>query len=294
VFKSVDGGSNWTKLATFQLPPVFGFSGRAYVRSLAIDFLRPSTLYAVTARIDGAFSGDRALFKSTDGGITWSDSVSPPSCCFAPAALLMDPADSNSLYLGIYNLEVGEESYALLKSTDGGASWRDLGCCNGKALMIDPTDPATLYGGAPSGLLKSTDGGASWSSTGLSIAVNVLALDPANTTVIYAATGAGLFKSTDGGENWLAINNGLTSLRDTRSPFTALVIDPGDSNVLYAGTSGYGVFRSIDGGANWSQFNDGLTNRDVRFLVHEHNGSTLYAGTGGGIFAISQPAGRMQ
>jgi photosystem II stability/assembly factor-like uncharacterized protein len=289
VFKSVDRGANWTKLAAFQLPPVFGFSGRVYINSLVIDFLRPNTLYALTARTEGGItSTDRFLFKSTDGGVTWSDSVSPISSAFSPAALVMDPTDSNRLYLGISYLEAGEEGYALLKSTDGGASWSNLGCCMGKALMIDPTNPATLYGGAPSGLLKSTDGGASWSNTGLSIGVNVLALDPANTSVIYAATGAGLFKSADGGVNWAPINDGLASLIATRSAVTALVINPVNPQTLYAGTSGYGVFRSSDGGAHWTPFNDGLPNLDIRLLALTPGGANaLYVGTVSGIFVIN-------
>jgi hypothetical protein len=264
-----------------------GFSGRAYTRSLLIDFLRPNILYASTSRIDGCYYMEHLLFKSTDSGATWSDSVSPPSSgCTNFPLLTMDPTDPETLYIS----GDWEGPYSLLKTTDGGATWSDplgRGCCIGSAPAIDPTNPATLYGAAPSGLLKSTDGGASWSSTGLSIGVDVLALDPINTSVLYAATAAGLFKSTDSGANWSPINNGLASLIDTRSPVTALVIDPVNSNMLYAATSGYGVFRSIDGGANWTPFNDGLTNFDLRLLaLTPGEARTLHAGTGNGIFAI--------
>jgi hypothetical protein len=144
---------------------------------------------------------------------------------------------------------------------------------------------------------KSTDGGATWSRAGLTGGVNVLALDAAHPGTLYAATQvsvsgstgfAGLFKSTDRGANWFAINYGLTSLLDTRSPFNALVIDPGNSNVLYAGTSGYGVFRSTDRGAHWRPFNDGLRNLDIRVLaLAPGNSNALYAGTGSGIFVVN-------
>src|SRR5205807_885159 len=73
VFKSADRGANWAKLAAFQLSPVFGFSGHAYIRSLVIDFLRPNTLYALTARTEGGCGNlDELLFKSTDNGASWS------------------------------------------------------------------------------------------------------------------------------------------------------------------------------------------------------------------------------
>ena len=298
VFKSTDRGANWTRLAAFQLSRDFGFSGEAYIRSFVIDFLRPNTLYALAARFEGASSADRVLFKSTDGGINWSDTGSPRSSEYYPDALVMDPIDSNKLYLVSDFLE--GDSHALLKSTDGGTSWSDplSSCCNPNALVIDPTNPATIYGGTPTGVLKSTDGGATWSSTGLSMGVNLLALDPANPATLYAATGGsglgdfgGLFNSTDGGASWAPINEGLESLMATRSPVAALVIDPANPQVLYAGTSGYGVFRSTDGGAHWSPFNDGLTNLDVRVLaLTPGNANALYAGTGSGTFAIDLAA----
>jgi photosystem II stability/assembly factor-like uncharacterized protein len=297
MFKSADWGANWTKLAAFQLSQEFGFSGNAYIRSLAIDFLRPNTLYALAARFEGASSADRVLFKSTDSGMTWTNSASPLSSEYSPHTLVMDPIDSNSLYL--VNSFLEGDSYALRKSTDGGTSWSNLlyGCCNPNALVIDPTNTATLYGGTPAGVLKSTDGGVTWSNIGLSMGVNLLALDTADPRILYAVTGSGLsdfgglFKSTDGGASWAPINEGLASLIATRSPVTALVIDRANPQLLYAGTSGCGVFQSSDGGAHWRPFNDGLTNLDVRLLaLAPGKANALYATTGSGIFAIDLAA----
>ena len=69
---------------------------------------------------------------------------------------------------------------------------------------------------------------------------------------------------------------------------TSLVIDPADSNILYAGTAGGGVFKSSDGGANWSQFHDGLGNLNVRVLAVAPGSrqTLLYAGTAGGVFQV--------
>ena len=125
--------------------------------------------------------------------------------------------------------------------------------------------------------------------------MNVLALDPANPGVLYAATGGsglsgfeGLLRTTDSGANWAPVNEGLESLIATRSPVTALVIDPANPQVLYAGSSGYGVFRSTDGGAHWSPFNDALPNLDIRLLaLTPGRANALYAGTVSGIFVIN-------
>jgi len=327
LFQSVDSGASWSKLFAFQLPSSFFVPDPApgYPHSLLIDFVNPNILYAGTFRGGGCTTDDKLLFKSTDGGLSWSDSISPDKsgCAGAgdiflgidsgPDLKAIDPTDPNTLYV----TASGEKWSVpwLLRSKEGGASWTTLGPNQSpdnltvrgwdtgvKALAIDPANPATLYAGLWDGLSKSTDDGASWNRIGLSGAiVNLLAIDPAHTGVLYAvgAEGSdgvpqgfrGLFKSTDSGASWTPIGNGLASLLDTGSNMTALVFDPADSNILYAGTAGGGVFKSSDGGANWSGFNDGLANLDVRVLaVAPGSRHTLYAGTAGGLFRIIDDA----
>jgi photosystem II stability/assembly factor-like uncharacterized protein len=318
LFKSVDAGTNWAKLGTFQIsapsfppgipPPPFG-AGSAVIRSMLIDFSNPSILYVDTARAGGCAFSDNLLFKSIDSGGTWGDSASPPkSGCVLSGLMAMDPTDSNTLYIG--ETDDIDGGYWLVKSTDGGANWSTIwswsqGLVSGiNALAIDPSHPSILYAGIGdvsfidgsdgSGLFKSTDGGATWNNVGLTnSAVTVLAIDPISPSILYAATEGiyseprgfrGLFKSTDSGTSWFTINKGLEALIDGRLTITALAIAPENSNVLYAGTSGNGVYKSVDSGANWFTFNDGLSNLNVRaFAVAPH---VLYAGTAGGVFSI--------
>ena len=95
--------------------------------------------------------------------------------------------------------------------------------------------------------------------------MNLVANDPQDSKILYAATFGygsgggftGLFKSIDGANTWFPINTGLLDLA-SRALITAIVIDPDDTNIVYAGTGGYedhrgqGVFKSIDGGKNWA------------------------------------------
>jgi len=61
---------------------------------------------------------------------------------------------------------------------------------------------------------------------------------------------------------------------------TALVVDPGNPSVVYAGAFGAGVFRSADQGLSWTQRINGLNNTYIQSLaVDPHNGNILYAGT---------------
>ena len=72
----------------------------------------------------------------------------------------------------------------------------------------------------------------------------------------------------------------------------ALVIDPQNSNTLYATMAGK-VFRSTDGAASWSEVNANLPVSFVSTLMMDpKNPGTVYAGTyGGGIFTITWVAG---
>ncbi len=316
VFRSDDGAGSWINLVAFHFTSYFAATGAA--RSLLVNFKNPEILYAETIRVNGCAYNDNTVFKSTDRGATWSDAVSPPgSGCdlggYDAYSILMamDPVDPETLYLGETEDEDG--IYALVKSTDGGASWSSVwddtnGLESGlNTLAIDPFTPTTLYAGvgdsgnygesglAASGVFKSTDGGASWNITTLKgAAVTVLTIDPTKPSTLYAVTQGiysepigfrGLFKSTDGGASWVAIGGGLDRLSGVGATITSVVIAPSDSNIVYAATSGDGIYRSVDGGGNWVRFNDGLTNLNVRALaIAPGPQATLYAATPGGVF----------
>ena len=74
------------------------------VRALAIDPVTPTTLYA----------GGSGVFKSTNGGGSWSKTA-----CYSVRALALDPAAPDTLY-------VGSSGNGVYKSTDGGGSWSAL------------------------------------------------------------------------------------------------------------------------------------------------------------------------
>src|SRR5690349_33822 len=154
-------------------------------------------------------------------------------------------------------------------STSGAlGTWQSLGPGNvggrTRALLIDPSNPDTMYAAAVAGgIWKTTNGGTSWAPLDdflANIAVTCLAVDPSNPTTIYAGTGegffnadgvrgAGIFKSTDAGAHWTRLTSTISN-----SDFffvNDIVVSPANGQHVYAATRS-GVFRSLDGGNTWN------------------------------------------
>ena len=124
----------------------------------AVDPTTSTTVYAGSNR--------GGVFKSTDGGTTWT-SPSGGGNPFNIRALVIDPVTPANLYAG--TLDTG-----IWKSTNGGASWAaansGLTELAVQTLVIDPVTPATLYAGTDSGgVFKSIDGAGTWSAANMGL-----------------------------------------------------------------------------------------------------------------------------
>ena len=136
-------------------------------------------------------------------------------------------------------------------------------------IAVHPVNNNIMYSGsAAGGIFKTIDGGVNWTAIAddlAYLAISDIVIDPNNSNIIYAATGDhnisglphigdGIYKSTDAGNTWVNIG-----LRD-QSIVSKILIDPSNSNILYAATMGKhyerntdrGLYKSMDGGATWS------------------------------------------
>lgn len=265
--KSTDGGASWNRLLA------------SVILSLAVDPGNPNIIYTGTL-----FDG---VFKSTDGGASWKAYKDGFFDGARVGALVIDPNDTNYIYAGAGN-------GGIFKSTDAGSTWKQISENRYYWLVLDTLNRNTLYAGSYSwdfdeyDCFKSTDGGINWSPF---FSASALALDPLNSNTIYAGTGylytesgLSILKSTDGGVSWQEFTAGLPDGLPDGNNVSTLVIDPANTDTIYAGVVGKGAFRSTDAGASWSEFNAGLTNHGVGALAIDSSGTHLHAATDAGVF----------
>jgi len=223
VYKSMNGGATWTRLAG-------GFPTTNVGRiQLAISVSSPSTLYAAVQDAFGAGGDDGALlglFKSLDGGATWTSvgGASGLSCdtqCWYDLVVAVDPTNPNLVYFG---------GVWLYRSTDGGASFSYIGGsmhADQHAIAFDPRNPSILFVGNDGGVYRSVDQGQSWVSLNTNLAItqfypgislspnsspDILGGTQDNGTVEY--TGAPVWSQVLGGDG------GFTAI-DFQTPTTA-------------------------------------------------------------------------
>jgi photosystem II stability/assembly factor-like uncharacterized protein len=279
VYRSVDGGVNWT-----QITPL-GSMDLHEVESIAIDPKDPQTIYAGTWHLP---------WKTTDGGANWHNikqGLIDDSDVFS---IIIDPTLPSIVYTsacsGIYRSESGGELYHKIQGIPMTAR-------RTRVLMLDPTNHNTVYAGTTEGLYKTLDGGTKWQRmTGPDVIVNDVYVDPRNPQHVLLATDrGGVLESDDAAFSFKASNTGFSQRQ-----VSSLLVDAKSPSTIYAGvvndkTYG-GLFVSHDDGVTWSQQSNGLQGRDVFDIAQTPDG-TVVVGTNAGIFhwdgTTWQPVGKI-
>ncbi len=253
---SHDDGRSWTEPAPFKGQPV-----HALVQAPS----DANILYA------GTLAG---VFRSGDGGVTWTQ-ISPPDSheIHEIESLAVDPVNPEIVYAGTWHLP--------WKTTDGGKTWRNIkqGLIVDSdvfSIIVDPKRPRIVYLSACSGIYKSEDAGILFHKIqGIpseARRTRSLMQDPENREVVYAGTTEGLYKTVNGGRSFERMTGSDVVVN-------SVYVDPEDSNRVLLATDRGGVLASDDAGDTFTPSNQGISERKVAaLLVDRDNPETLYAG----------------
>ncbi|MDG1573421.1 hypothetical protein OZ410_13915 [Robiginitalea sp. M366] len=256
-----------------------GMSGR--VTAIDVVTENPDVMYVGTA------SG--GLWKSSSGGIKW-EPVFDEEVTASIGAVAIQQSNPSVVWVG-----TGEGNprnslnggYGVYRTLDGGKSWQRMGLEQTRhihRIIIDPTDPNTVYVGAigspwgehpERGVFKTTDGGKTWKKilfVNNKTGVADMVMDPTNPNKLLVGMwehrrwpwffesggpGSGLFMTHDGGETWkqLSEKDGLPKGDLGR---IGLAIAPGKPDVIYALVEAKknALYKSTDGGFSWKMINN--------------------------------------
>ena len=269
MYKSVDGGENWTHV---------GLNESEHISKILIDPTDGNTVYVCVPGRLWSDSNDRGLYKSADGGKTWSKILAGGNASTGCSTLSMDPAAPKTLYAGMWDFRRkgwtfrsggdgpnAASASGLFKSTDGGATWTPLTDASAKglppkpwgrlAVAVAPSKPNVVYAfieAVPpqNALYRSDDGGATWTMRDRSqnmiwrpFYFANLVVDPKNENRVIKPDGS-LIMSTDGGASFSGIGG------STHGDHHDVWIDPDNTDHLITGDDG-GIWYSYDGGDRW-------------------------------------------
>jgi photosystem II stability/assembly factor-like uncharacterized protein len=305
LWKSTDAGNSWQAL-TDNLPTL-GTS------SIAVDPNNPQIVYLATG--ENSFSPNafsKGIFKSTDGGISWTYLSQDPNSInlfFGVIfKLVLHPVNSNTI------LTAGSSGLKL--SPDGGLTWSTKLTTRFFDIEFHPSSHDTIYACNANTIYRSTDAGNSWVAlnTGIpTVSKRIeLAVSPDGPDYVYALVQnssygfGGLYRSTDAGNTWTLQSTSPNVLGSVTNPaattggwsYCELTADPTNKDKIYT-AGNYYVCKSLDGGitftaaSNWigpyTTTGNGVPSNYVHVDMHDiqHHPTltdVVFVGCDGGIF----------
>lgn len=237
----------------------------------------------------GVASG--GVWKTTNAGTTFQP-IFDDQASFSIGCVSLAPSNPHTVWVGSgennnqRSVAYGDGVY---KSTDGGASWKNMGLKNSEHIgmfAIHPEDANTVYvaaygplwaSGGDRGIYKTTDGGENWIKS-LDVSENTgfneVHMDPRDPNTLYATAHqrrrhvftyidggpeTAIYKTTDAGKTWRKLESGLPKGDKGR---IGMDISPANPDVIYAMIAAPekgGFFRSNDRGESWKKMSDHQT-----------------------------------
>jgi photosystem II stability/assembly factor-like uncharacterized protein len=269
IWRSYDGGDTWAELTT-GLPhgPDVGRGG------ITVSAANPSRLYAIYADHPGALLN---IYRSTDYGNSWQTATYINNDLYSSfgwyfGQIWADPVSANTVYV---------QGVSMFRSTNSGQNWSQVfsdAHVDHHALWINPANPQHLITGHDGGVNVSYNRGAT-STMFADLPVTqfyAITADPSLPQRLYGGTQDNSTPRTRTGAigDWDVLYYG--------DGFYCLV-DPRDSDVIYAEYQYAGLGKSFDGGDSWwdltGDFGSDRTNWSTPYVMDPHHPDVLYLGT---------------
>ncbi|MEC8663279.1 MAG: hypothetical protein VXY03_05330 [Bacteroidota bacterium] len=287
VFKSLDGGTTWSFM---------GLEGTRNVHRILIHPRDPNTVFVAATGSAWGDSKERGVYKTTDGGATWSHilSIDERTGC---AELIMDPSNPDKLFAAMWSFrrqpwtfQSGGEGSGLYVTHDGGQTWDERTSEDGlpegelgrMGLAMSAANPGVVYALVESedyALYRSNDGGVSFQRQSTDSDVGnrpfyyaEIHCDPTNEDHVYSLWSM-VSKSTDGGRTFDII----LPYSGVHPDHHAMYIHPTDPNYLINGNDG-GLNISRDGGEHWTFVNNLPVGQFYHIAVDDEVPYNVYGG----------------
>ncbi len=311
VWKTTDGGVTWTPLSD-------GWTALR-VSALAVDPLRPQTIYAGTGDYPGFEpTTGRGVMKSTDGGATWQKLTGLNSGQIPISSIVVDPENSQKVTVaGGQRDRYGSGN--VWQSNNGGTTWSvvlnigNVVSWSGLSIGAKDVDGNRVYyacGESTTGALySSTDRGGSWTpmplpSTGAQYQYSVsVAASKVNPQTVFLMRGyeSEILQSDDGGNTWNDITAGLPvgnngynwsqAYYDYHLTTSTYPLQGGGTgDVLYTGLIDLAQWRE---GAGWQSIggptfdNSSILHNDQHCMtINPQNPNEALVGCDGGVFRL--------
>ncbi|MGD9854184.1 MAG: exo-alpha-sialidase [Planctomycetaceae bacterium] len=236
----------------------------------------PDTVYAGVE--------DAALFRTTDGGVTWQELSglrghetgarwSPGAGGMGLHTILQDPSDPQRMYIAI-------SAAGVFRTDDGGATWKPINRGLKSPYLPEPTPE-------------------------VGFCVHRLALHPSRPNVVYMQLhqGGGIYRSENAGDEWVEVNGNLPTDFGfpidvhAHEPETVYAV-PMDPNIRVPPEGKLRVYRSRAGGNEWEPLTKGLPQENCyvnvlrdAMAVDSLDKCGIYFGTTGGQVYASPDSG---
>ncbi len=302
VWKTIDAGSNWKNITD----KYFGGS----IGAVAIAPSDNSILYVGTGEntLRGNVSEGFGIWRTDDGGRSWRNIGLKDTRHII--RIVIHPKNPDIVWVAALGHLFGpNEERGILKTTDGGKSWRRVLFSDNQSgaadLVMEPGNPQTLYastwtvirtpyslesGGKGSALWKSIDGGETWqklndkkgfpskSLLGI-IGVAVSASNPEIVYTLVENEKGGLLRSDNAGETWTNVSTDA-NIRQRAWYYTKIFVDPKNADIVYA--LNVGLWRSIDGGKTFKSINTPHGDHHDLWIDPENTDRMIVGDDGGG------------